>query len=71
MANGHCSECGGNINLGGKPRKGQVFPCVRCGARMVVLNLSPVELDLTYDEDSGDGEGYDHYLDVHHNQSKY
>lgn len=71
MANGFCTECGGNINLGKSPRKGGLYSCHKCGARMVVINLSPLELDLTYDEDVGDWNDYSHYLEFEHGGIKF
>jgi lysine biosynthesis protein LysW len=50
MANGYCTECGGNINLGNKPREGQIACCNKCGATMVVVNLSPIELEWMIDD---------------------
>jgi hypothetical protein len=54
MAHGYCSECRGNINLGKKPRKGQTACCQKCGARMVVVHLSPIELEWQMDESTAD-----------------
>jgi lysine biosynthesis protein LysW len=66
MANGYCTECAGNIKLEKKTRKGQIVLCHKCGARMVVVNLSPIELDLTFNEDSGGWDNYDYYLEFDH-----
>lgn len=38
---------------------------------MVVINLSPLELDLTYDEDVGDWNDYSHYLEFEHGGIKF
>jgi hypothetical protein len=56
MANGICTECRGNINLGKKPRKGQIAYCNKCGAYMVVANISPIELEWMIDDDVGEAE---------------
>ena len=53
MANGHCSECGGHLTLGKKPRIGQITRCQLCGERMIVVNLSPIELGWICDDDTG------------------
>jgi lysine biosynthesis protein LysW len=50
MAKGYCPECNVTINLGKSPRKGQRTACFRCGAELHVANLSPIELDLAFDE---------------------
>jgi hypothetical protein len=71
MANGYCAECGGNINLGKKPRKGQHASCRRCGASMVVANLSPIELEMTFGDDTGDWDNYDFYSESDHRRIKY
>lgn len=55
MAKGYCPECNATINLGKSPRKGQRIACFRCGAELNVANLSPIELDLAFDESSNNG----------------
>jgi lysine biosynthesis protein LysW len=55
MAKGYCTECNATINLGKSPRKGQRIVCFKCGASLNVTNLSPIELDLTFDESFGSG----------------
>ena len=49
MSKGHCPECSATISLGKTIRKKQRVQCFRCGADLVVANLSPIELDWEYE----------------------
>ena len=51
MAKGYCIECETQLKLGNSPSKGQQITCVRCGAFLQVVGLSPIELDWASDED--------------------
>ena len=53
MAKGYCIECETQLKLGDSPAKGQQITCVRCGAFLQVVGLSPIELDWAPDEDPG------------------
>jgi lysine biosynthesis protein LysW len=59
MLNVHCMECKAMIHLGNHPQKGQIIYCNQCGARMVVVKLSPIELEWLFDE------GYDDWPRYH------
>jgi lysine biosynthesis protein LysW len=52
MAKGLCPACNLSIHLGTSPRKGQIVSCPRCRSQLEVANLSPIELDWVYDEDT-------------------
>jgi len=62
MATGFCIECDTTLNLGKSPHKGQKVTCVKCGAVLEVVNISPIELDWALDEDFlNDGDfGFDY-----------
>lgn len=51
MAKGYCIECETKLKLGNSPTKGQLISCVRCGAFLQVVSISPIELDWAPDED--------------------
>ena len=54
MATGYCPECDSDIELGKSPRKGQLITCPSCGAYLMVVGESPIELDWAIDEDEYD-----------------
>jgi alpha-aminoadipate carrier protein LysW len=57
-----CPSCGNSVNVGAKPRMGQLVTCRSCKTELEVVWLEPVELDWPYvDElyDDGD-EDYDY-----------
>jgi lysine biosynthesis protein LysW len=58
MAAALCLGCGNRINLGARPLEGQQLICTKCGARLEVISLRPLELDWAYDEPYHDLEEY-------------
>ena len=46
-----CLECGGEIRLRRAPYIGQEVICRRCDVAMEVISISPLELDVIFDED--------------------
>jgi lysine biosynthesis protein LysW len=40
-----CPECENHLKVSAHPHKGQQLICPRCRTRLVVINLSPLELD--------------------------
>jgi lysine biosynthesis protein LysW len=42
-----CPECGHNIKLGSHPYEGQQILCGRCRADLEVVELEPLELDVS------------------------
>lgn len=50
-----CVECDAELNIGGRVRIGQRIVCPSCGVQLEVINLHPLEVDITYD----DGEEWD------------
>lgn len=51
MPKGYCIECDTPIKLGNSPTKGQQVTCVKCGAFLEVVSVSPIELDWAYEEE--------------------
>ena len=41
-----CPECGNRLKLGAHPRPGQRRVCSNCGARLEIVNLNPLILDV-------------------------
>lgn len=60
MASANCPDCNQKINLGQKPKKGQLLTCPYCNTDLEILSLSPLELDYAlyddYDDDWEDDE---------------
>ena len=57
-----CPECSEEVYVDAESEQGQNVVCDECGARLVVVGLDPIELDL--DEDTGDDrtdEDFDDY----------
>ncbi len=64
MSKGHCPECSATISLGKSIRKKQSVQCFRCGAELVVANLSPIELDWEYETEEEVDEETEEFIDV-------
>lgn len=58
MASAVCPDCGHMVPVEGKPKKGQWVVCSHCNADLEVVNLSPLELDWAYYEESDDEEQF-------------
>jgi lysine biosynthesis protein LysW len=56
MTIGFCPECERNVPLGENPFIGQQVSCTKCGAFLEVVDLSPVQLDWAYDDDTDEDE---------------
>jgi lysine biosynthesis protein LysW len=52
MAKGLCPACNLSIPVGTSPHKGQIVSCPKCRSQLEVVNLSPIELDWIYDEET-------------------
>lgn len=42
-----CPECEYLVKVGARPFKGQRLQCTECGAQLTVVNLSPLELEVS------------------------
>ena len=51
-----CPDCGENIILRGTIRVGKQVTCPHCEAELEIIEMDPVELDWTYDDDDWDEE---------------
>jgi lysine biosynthesis protein LysW len=47
MASWYCPDCGGRIQLDGRPWIGQPVFCPRCDADLEVVETNPLRLELT------------------------
>jgi lysine biosynthesis protein LysW len=59
MAVATCVECDEEIAISGRPRLGAKVICSQCGARLEIVNTSPVELDWAYEDEDDDSWGGD------------
>lgn len=63
MASANCPDCNQKINLGQKPKKGQLLTCPFCNTDLEILSLSPLELDYAlyddYDDEDWDDDEFD------------
>ena len=59
-----CPECGSFVSFKREPDLGQIVTCSQCGESLVIVELSPLELDWAddYDDEYGD-DGWDDYDD--------
>ncbi|MCJ7513130.1 MAG: hypothetical protein MUO23_09215 [Anaerolineales bacterium] len=53
MLDGTCPECAGQVHFSHPPGLGQRARCPKCGARLEVVESSPVELDWAFDSPLG------------------
>lgn len=63
MAVATCPGCDEDIQIAGKARLGQTIICTRCGARLEVIAVNPLELDWAFDESEDLEEEYDDFDD--------
>ena len=49
-----CADCDESIELGSQVRLGAKFTCARCGARLEVISLDPIEVDWAFDDEDDD-----------------
>ncbi len=59
MPFGVCPDCDEDVRIPPRPRIGQRVICQRCGAKLEVIEVDPIELDWAYDEeDEEEDEGF-------------
>lgn len=58
-----CPECEEEVYVDAESEQGDLVSCDECGARLVVVGLDPIELDLKSDaeDDDADIADYDSY----------
>ena len=58
----HCPECDAKVSLKKRPRLGQIVTCRRCGTRLEVIDVMPLEFDWAFEEASfdSDTDAYDY-----------
>ena len=60
MPHAECPHCEAKVKLHGTPQIGYKVTCSRCGEKLEVFSLDPVEFDYEYDyEYDGDYDEYD------------
>lgn len=55
-----CPECEAEIHVDEEVDKGDLLDCEECDAKLEVVGLDPIELDLAADEDEDYGEDDDY-----------
>lgn len=63
MPTSNCPECEEEVYVDAESEQGDLVSCDECGARLVVVGLDPIELDLKSDaeDDDADIADYDSY----------
>ncbi|MGD9629123.1 MAG: hypothetical protein AB7V18_07755 [Pyrinomonadaceae bacterium] len=63
MPTSNCPECEEEVYVDAESEQGDLVSCDECGARLVVVGLDPIELDLKLDaeDDDADIADYDSY----------
>ena len=56
-----CPECEAEIHVDDDLDKGDALRCLECEARLEVVGLDPVELDLVIDDPEEDDDDDDNY----------
>lgn len=59
-----CPECHEEVYVDAESEQGDTVACDECGARLTVVGLDPIELDLRDEGDSddlSDGDGFGAY----------
>lgn len=58
-----CPECEEEVYVDAESEQGDLVTCDECGARLVVVGLDPIELDLKSDAEDEDADiaDYDSY----------
>jgi lysine biosynthesis protein LysW len=51
MPTAFCPECDNSIRFDTSPTKNDHVTCIKCGAYLKVIGLSPIELDWVDEED--------------------
>lgn len=49
-----CPECGAEIHVDEEIDKGETMHCEECDAKLEVVGLDPIELDVMLDEEDDD-----------------
>jgi alpha-aminoadipate carrier protein LysW len=62
MPSAICPECHEEVYVDAESEQGTVVTCDECGAKLVVVGLDPIELDLQEgDDDPSVSEDFDDY----------
>jgi lysine biosynthesis protein LysW len=56
-----CPECSEEVYVDAESEQGDGVACDECGARLVVVGLDPIELDLKEEADAGDLSDHDDF----------
>lgn len=70
MPTANCPECEEDVYVDADSEQSDTVTCDECGAKLVVVGLDPIELDL-YEEDDGDNYKDDNYNDYDYDDDGY
>jgi len=64
-----CPECSEEVYVDAESEQGRTVTCDECGARLVVVGLDPIELDL--DEETDDDMKDDNFDDYDYDDDRF
>ena len=70
MPSSICPECHEEVYVDAESEQGTEVTCDECGARLVVVGLDPIELDLNEEADS-DATVEDEFDDYEYDDTRY
>jgi len=70
MPSSICPECHEEVYVDAESEQGTEVRCDECGAKLVVVGLDPIELDLS-DESEDDVSAGDEFDDYEYDDSRY
>ncbi len=70
MPTSNCPECSEDVYVDAECEQGDVVSCDECGAKLIVVGLDPIELDLQTDED-GDSKRSDDFSEYGYDDDHY
>lgn len=71
MAIAICLGCDEDIRFPGRPRLGQAVTCHRCGARLEIVDVNPLELDWSSQSDDTDEDELENELGFEDEMADY
>ncbi len=66
-----CPECTEEVYVDADSEQGDDIACDECGARLVVVGLDPIELDLHDGSEEGDGPHEDEFSSYDFEEDRY
>lgn len=70
MPSSICPECHEEVYVDAESEQGTEVTCDECGAKLVVVGLDPIEVDLADDDEAGSSRDED-FDDYEYDDSRY